>query len=109
MLNETHCDAIMIGRAAVGNPWIFGQILNDQPPPSPKERGDIALRHLDHLVKLLDEKHALLSMRTLLPWYAKGLRGVKKLMSDVHQIKTIDEMKKTVEKFFQTHLQSTTK
>lgn len=79
MLTETGCDALMIGRAAEGNPWIFSEIKSyletgvAAPAPSTDERIEVALRHArmlserfdDHIVKM--RKHAM--------WYLKGMRG----------------------------------
>jgi nifR3 family TIM-barrel protein len=69
MMEETGCDAIMIGRAALGNPWIFsrtvhflkyGELLSE---PKPEEKVAMALRHLDLLVQFKGERVAVWEMR----------------------------------------------
>ena len=93
MLSETGCDAVMIGRGALGNPWIFKALKEgpDYSEPSPQERGALMLRHLrDHIAfhELLDDdeevrrRHrippAMMAVRTFrqhLVWYSRGLPG----------------------------------
>ncbi len=75
---ETGCDGVMIGRGAIGMPWIFRQILalengKDMETPTLKERKDLILEHFHHLSKLIGEKRASFNMRGLLLWYTKGL------------------------------------
>jgi|SRR5690625_2267506 len=81
MLDETGCDGVMIGRAALGNPWMLyrtvqfltsGVLL---PEPEAKEKIDIALLHLDRLIALKGEHIAVREMRKHMAWYLKGLRG----------------------------------
>lgn len=106
MLDETQCDGIMIGRAAVGNPWIFRHLLHDNAPvPSTCERGEAALRHLHLLVDFMGEKLAVLNMRAILPWYGKGLFGIKRFMQEANHIKTAAELTTAIEGFFR-HVQS---
>ncbi len=101
MMDETGCDGVMIGRAAVGNPWIFREILEaDYSGPSKRERGKEAARHLDMLCDFAGEKIGLLNMRQILPWYGKGMPGVKKFLQRVHEIKTRDELSTAIAEFF---------
>lgn len=101
MLTETGCDGIMIGRAAVGNPWIFAQILRKENAlPTPIERGKTAVRHLQLLKSFLDERTAVLNMRAILPWYGKGLRGIRRLTQCCNQITTASDLATEIEKFF---------
>jgi len=98
MLAETNCDAVMIGRAALGNPWIFSQTISYLqdgvllPQPSPLERVEMACNHLQRAIKEEGEG-ALLAMRKHLAWYIKGLPGsnpVKaKLMTTTESAKAI--------------------
>ncbi len=100
MISETGCDGVMIGRAAVGNPWIFRQILAAADAPSALERGKAAIRHTDHLREVLGEKIALLNMRTVLPWYGKGLPGVKAFLQRTHRAGNTAELKGLIDGFF---------
>ena len=77
MLRRTGCDAVMVGRAAQGRPWIFrhiahylanGELL---PEPSPAEVRDILLGHLEHLYAFYGEPQGVRIARKHLGWYAK--------------------------------------
>jgi tRNA-dihydrouridine synthase B len=77
MIRETGCDGIMIGRGAVGNPWLFGQIkaaMNGDPvlPPSPAERGRELLAHIARFREMYGEFYATREMRKHTAWYLKG-------------------------------------
>lgn len=105
MISETRCDGVMVGRAAIGNPWIFSQILNENHGfPTHREKCEAALNHLRCLQDILGEKNAVLSMRTMLSWYGKGIRGVKCFMTRVHQIKKASELSEAIKDFFKEHL-----
>jgi len=90
MLAVTGCDAVMIGREARGNPWIFRSVLHyletgrELPPPSRAERVAMALRHFDLLVRYKGEGRAVLEMRKHLAWYTRGLRGAARLRARLH-------------------------
>lgn len=79
MLDETHCDLIMIGRGVLGNPWLIRQInayLEEGiilPEPSYLERIDMCLEHLNNLYELKNEKLAVLEIRSHIAWYLKGM------------------------------------
>ena len=82
MLEETGCDAVMVGRAALGNPWIFRQInayLTDScrivPPPEICERMLVMVRHVDLMCRYKGERRAMNEARKHVGWYLKGLRG----------------------------------
>lgn len=79
LLEHTGCDGVMIGRGALGNPWMLyrtvhflttGELL---PDPSPREKIRIAILHLDRLAHLRGEAAAVREMRKHLAWYLKGL------------------------------------
>lgn len=79
MLEYTKCDAIMIGRGALGNPWLIKQLVeyttnnNIIDKPTYKERIDMCFKHLDYLLELKNEKVAILEMRSHISWYIKGM------------------------------------
>ena len=113
MMVQTGCDGVMIGRAALGNPWIFsrtvhylktGEIL---PEPSLEERVLTALRHAGLLVEIKGEKTAVLEMRKHASWYIKGVRGAAALREKIVRIKSISELRdlllKLVEAEFGQH------
>jgi tRNA-dihydrouridine synthase B len=89
MLDETSCDGVMIGRAAVGNPWIFrraqelatsGRVL---PPPSLADRIGLAVEHLDLMVEAQGERRGVLEMRKHLVAYLKGFPGAVNLRAEL--------------------------
>lgn len=101
IIETTKCDGIMIGRAAIGNPWIFREILNENhPSPTNGELLETALRHLDMLVDFMGPKLAVLNMRTMLSWYLKGRRNVKKFMREIHSTAEVEGMKTLIRNFF---------
>lgn len=100
MIAETGCDGVMIGRAAVGNPWIFSQILSAAPEPSLQARGEAALRHFEMLRELVGERLALLQMRQVLAWYGKGIAGVRAFLRDAYQAKDTAALRDAMTRFF---------
>jgi len=87
--NLTGCDAVMIGRGAMGNPWIFRQIMqmnngDEVTFPSPDERIDVVLEHYQRAIKYLGENRAVREMRKHIGWYVKGLRNCTDLKNSVN-------------------------
>ena len=98
MLNKTNCDAIMIGRGAQGNPWIFkrinhymqtGEIL---PDPTLEEKIDTAMKHLKLAVQEHGEYVAVREMRKHIAWYLKGLRNSAKVRDEINKIESYEEV-----------------
>jgi tRNA-dihydrouridine synthase B len=78
MKNETACDAVMIGRAAIGNPWIFSQVMslvngNEMGAPIVTERFEVMTKYLKSSIECFGEKRACRMMRSRLGWFVKGL------------------------------------
>lgn len=99
MLDETGCDAILIGRGAQGNPWIFkrtihylctGELL---PEPSLEEKIDMIQRHLDMMVAYKGEHTGILEMRKHISWYLKGIHGSARLREAVFKMISYREVK----------------
>jgi nifR3 family TIM-barrel protein len=94
MLDETGVDGVMIGRAALGNPWMLYRTiryLEDgtlPPPPTPREKINICALHLDRLIDLKGEKIAVQEMRKHAAWYLKGLRGGAPVREKINYITT---------------------
>ena len=84
-LDITGADAVMIGRGAQGNPWIFPQLIHwlhtgaELPPPTLTERAQVILRHLDLLVGYKGEYIGIREMRKHAAWYTRGLKGSAEL------------------------------
>ncbi len=106
MLEQTGCAAVMIGRGAMGRPWLFGQIVQllstgrYEPDPSLEERQEIALRHLDLAVQLKGEKQALREMRKILAAYVKGLPQAARLRDAINQADSIAVMQQVLQMAF---------
>ncbi len=105
MIEETNCDAIMVGRGAQGNPWIFREIIHylktDEvlSPPSVTERKNVALKHLDLLIKYKGDHRGVLEGRKHMSWYFKGLKGGNVLRAEINKALSQDEMVNLIEKF----------
>ena len=89
MLSTTGCDLVMIGRAALGNPWIFKEVnayLEDNiilDKPTYIDRIDMALTHLNNLYELKNEKTAVLEIRNHIAWYLKNIPGGKEIKNKI--------------------------
>lgn len=89
---KTGCDAFMIGRATLGNPWIFEELRGIDVQITPY---DIIMTMLDHakrLCVLYGEKRAMVEMRTHAAWYFKIIKGTKEYRKKVVLIKTYEEL-----------------
>ena len=107
MLDETKCDAIMIARGALGNPWIIkntvhyletGKLL---PEPTKQDKIDMIKKHLNYLLEIKPEKVALLEMRTEASYYLKGLKGAAPYKIKLFQTKTKEEFLNVIDEFSQ--------
>ena len=98
MLNYTNCDAVMIGRGILGNPWLIKECvdyLDSGTLPNEvtiKEKFDMIKRHMDLLLSTKNEKVALLEMRTHIAYYLKGIPGTKELKQKIFKTKTKKEI-----------------
>ncbi|MEH7251855.1 tRNA dihydrouridine synthase DusB [Neobacillus niacini] len=98
MLEETGCDGVMIGRAALGNPWMIyrtvqfletGKLMGE---PSVREKMDVCILHLDRLIALKNEYVAVREMRKHAAWYLKGVKGNAKVRMAINDCNTRDEL-----------------
>ncbi len=102
MMEETGCDGVMIGRGALGNPWIFAEItaaLRGQAftPPTPRERFDLALGQIEDMIAEKGERVGLAEAKKHLAWYCKGLDGAAAARGKIMQATTLGEMAAVVE------------
>ncbi|PAE06275.1 tRNA dihydrouridine synthase DusB [Terribacillus saccharophilus] len=97
-LEETGVDAVMIGRAALGDPWMIyrtvqyletGEILDE---PKPREKIDVCVLHMERLVRLKGERVAIMEMRKHAAWYLKGLDGTGKVRKLINETTTKEDM-----------------
>lgn len=91
MIDETGCDGVMIARGALGNPWIFSG-----KSPTPKERIDMLIEHIDMVAGYKGEYTAVREMRKHVGWYIKGMHGAAQIRREVNIIDDIEELKQTV-------------
>ncbi len=97
MLEETNCDAVMIGRGVLGNPWLIKNIVNyldgkEVIDVSIVDRIDMCLKHLKLLDSLKNEKLACLEIRNHISWYFKGIKGANELKNKVYQTTNIHDI-----------------
>lgn len=108
MMNETNCDAVMIGRAALSNPFIFKELSyyletgKKLDKISDKEKLDIAKKHFEYLLEIKPEKVAVLEMRTIMANYIKGIPGSTKIKQSIFSCKTKEELLKILEEYRKT-------
>ncbi|OGF50617.1 MAG: tRNA dihydrouridine synthase DusB [Candidatus Firestonebacteria bacterium RIFOXYA2_FULL_40_8] len=97
MLEETGCDAVMIGRSCLGDPWIFRETLaylengKTPIPPSEAERLQIVKEHGDHMAAYKGERTGIREFRKHLLWYFKGMKGIKHLRPLANKMETLQD------------------
>ena len=105
MLEETGCDAVMIGRAVLGNPWIIrecityletGELLEK---PTEEEKINMLLHHFELLLKIKNEKLAVLEIRTHAAYYLKGIKEASSLKNEIFKVKTKEEFRTLLEEY----------
>lgn len=107
LLEHTGCDGVMIGRAALGNPWMIyrtvkyletGELIGE---PTPREKMEVCILHLDRLIALKGEEVAIREMRKHAAWYLKGIRGNAKVRNKINQTHSREELVTTLERFIE--------
>lgn len=93
MMSETGCDAVMIGRAAIGYPWIFSEtiaLLNGQVavPATFRQRAELMVRYLEASVAHMGEIHACRVMRSRLGWFTKGMPHSARFRESIKRVAT---------------------
>lgn len=100
MQRETGCDAVMIGRGALGNPWIFRE-LGGGPPPTLAERHAMVLEHFAAYRDFVtDETHCVHQFRKHVGWYVKGLSGAHAFRKHALRIESAEELHRELDAFF---------
>jgi nifR3 family TIM-barrel protein len=108
MLAQTGCDAVMVGRGALGNPWIFigiHQLLageKDHGRPSWSDRQEVMKQHWEDEVRYCGRHFANRSFRKHLLWYTKGLPGSARLRETLGKMTDSDAMRSEVERYFRS-------
>lgn len=94
MIEETGCDAVMIGRGVLGNPWLIKNTVDffagkDVIKPTNVEKIEMSLHHLNYLKELKSEKQACLEIRNHIGWYLKGIEGGNLIKNKIYQTSNI--------------------
>lgn len=103
MLAETGCDMVMIGRGALGNPWIFRELdaaykgLDIPPRPSDEEKTAMMLRHLEMLCELKGETTGVKEFRKYIIRYTKGMHGAAAVRRRANDVISLKEMKEVIQ------------
>ncbi|MBR3589158.1 MAG: tRNA dihydrouridine synthase DusB [Clostridia bacterium] len=104
MIEKTGCDAVMVGRGALGKPWVFreinhyfetGEIL---PQPSIDERMNVLKKHISKLIEYKGEFIAMREARKHAAWYVKGIRGAAKYRAEIGKINTFSDLEELIDK-----------
>ena len=107
MLDEVGCDAVMIGRAALGNPWMIrrtqhylatGELIAE---PTPREKIETAILHLDRLIALKGEYIAVREFRQHAAYYLKGISRAAKVKAAVNQAESREVVVPLLEAFLE--------
>lgn len=104
MYDETGCDLVMVGRAAMGNPWLFrrierymqtGELL---PEPTPEERMTVLKRHVELLCKYKGEYVGMREARKHSSWYIKGMRGAAEFRRECGEITAPEDLERLIDR-----------
>ena len=105
MLDETGCAAVMVGRGALGNPWIFGRALRFittgqlLAEPSAGQRIALAMRHLADVAAFKGDETAASQMRKHLAWYIRGLRGSARVREAIMAAPTVSALESVLREY----------
>jgi len=108
MFETTRCDAIMVGRGAQGNPWIFKRILHyintgeKLPHPSNEEKFRVIKEHYRMMIEYKGENTAVKEMRKHIAWYLKGMPGATRLRTEINTMASAGEVLGMLEEFFRS-------
>ncbi|KAF0836244.1 tRNA-dihydrouridine synthase B [Methylovorus glucosotrophus] len=111
VLEYTQADAVMIGRAAQGRPWIFREIAHfletgeHLPPPEVSEIHQVMLDHVQDLYDFYGELTGMRVARKHISWYTKGLKDSANFRHHMNQLQTVDEQQAAISQFFSQLLQ----
>ena len=102
MFSVTGCDGVMIGRAALGNPWIFAdaaawwQGAPSPPAPTPLDRLDMLERHLELYLGLAGTRRAVIEMRKFAGWYLRGFPGAALLRKAIYHLDELERVRQAL-------------
>ena len=102
---QAHTDGVMIGRGAMGNPWIFRQIREIMQGKSPsqvsdEERKSMMIRHYHMMLESRPERIAVREMRKHIGWYIRGLKGAAAFRADINRSTCADDVLQQIDRYF---------
>ena len=109
MLDETGCDAVMIGRGVLGNPWLIKDCVDylekgiEPKKVTPLEKLEMLKRHYELLIQDKGEKLAMLEIRSHAIWYLKGMKGGAKVKNDICSAKCSDDIFRIIGEFLESY------
>ncbi len=93
MMAETRCHSVMIGRGALGRPWVFDERFEALPPEARRaHKARVIARHCELIRAHFREKYALIQMKKHLAWYTEGLHDATTCRTDIFQARTAEEV-----------------
>ncbi|MFQ6861790.1 MAG: tRNA dihydrouridine synthase DusB [Beduini sp.] len=107
MLDETGVDAVMVGRAALGNPWVIQQMVAyvengiELADPTYEERIEQCLKHARELIEFEGERLAIREMRGHAPWYIKGVKSSSYVKNQLSKIETYQQLEEILNDYSQ--------
>lgn len=105
MKNYTDCDAVMIGRGSMGNPWVFKRTIelfqtgNLLLEPTASEKVKMAIRHFEMLVRFKGERIGVREMRKHGAWYMKGLKDAARIRDELNKAESVSKMKEILNQY----------
>lgn len=104
MYDETGCDLVMVGRGAMGNPWLFKRIEHYMqtgeliPEPTPYERMTVLKKHIELLCRYKGEYVGMREARKHSSWYIKGMRGAAEFRRECGAISTMEDLERLIDR-----------
>jgi tRNA-dihydrouridine synthase len=93
MMAETGCRSVMIGRGALGGPWVFDETFESRPAEEQRDyKARVIARHCELIRRHFREKYALIQMKKHLAWYTEGLGHATRCRAEIFQTRTADEV-----------------
>jgi len=100
MVEQTGCDHVMVGRGALGNPWIFNENIDgERTLPTTRDKVEMFIRHARLTAEHKGERMAVLEMRKHAGWYFKGIPGSARLRAQVNIIQDLKTLVREVGEF----------
>ena len=109
MLDETNCDAVMIGRGVLGNPWLIKNTIlylngDNKKVISEIDKIDMCLKHIDYLREFKNEKLTCLEIRNHVGWYLKGVKGANEIKNNIYKTTNVCDIISMLKQFKESRL-----